>query len=148
MLDRAFRIRSASPPRRPRERPQRGIVAHRRRRASAPLPSWSELASGARTPRTASEGMSTFRFAALLLTVAAAVTLYVGHVHATQELASRIETARRANLELHLKRNRLQGEFDQRVSPGVVLERAHRLGLEPGLEYAFPIVLRGAQDGG
>lgn len=105
------------------------------------LPGWGELAAdGGHTPSPPQasaflEKVSTVRFALLLMAIAALFTLYVGHVHATQELAAEVAEARRANLRLHLKYNRLRGEFDRATGPAVVYQRARALGLEEGIEY-------------
>lgn len=72
---------------------------------------------------------------ALILVIAALFTLYVGHVHATQALLADLEGARRDNLRLHLKHNRLKGEFDRATGPAVIYERARALGLEEGVAY-------------
>lgn len=118
----------------------------RRRRAargkSTELPAWSDLAAGkggAAPSRPAESGFveatSTLRFAGLVLLLAAAFTLYVGHVHATQDLLADLEQVRRDNLRLHLKENRLRGAFDQATGPTVIYERARSLGLEEGIAY-------------
>jgi len=70
------------------------------------------------------------RFAALLLGLAVLFTLYVGHVHATQQVLMDVQTARQANHTLHLKHNRLKGEFDHATGPSVIYERARALGLQ------------------
>lgn len=65
----------------------------------------------------------------------AAFTLYVGHVHATKDLLGRVQDVRAENQRLHLKRNRLQGEFARKISPSVIYERARELGLEESVTY-------------
>ena len=130
--------------------------AKRRRRKSAKsqpagtaLPGWKELGqkgAGAtrkttRAPKPSLvDGVPTFRFAALILAACALFTLYVGHVYATQELVSEVQTLRKENGHLVLKRNRLAGEFDRMTSPSVILDRADALGLEPGSEYGPTII--------
>jgi hypothetical protein len=102
---------------------------------------WKDLARGGRRAprgkRSASrfDGISTFRFALLLFAVAAGFTLYVGHVHATQDLVAEVQQVRRENMRLHLQYNRLKGEFDGATGPVEVYDRARALGLEEGIAY-------------
>lgn len=116
-------------------------VPRGQRKAPAALPGWKDLARGKneRTARRAADGfmarVSTLRFALLILAIAGGFTLYVGHVHATQNVLAELQQARQANLQLHLKYNRLKGEFDRATSPTVVYRRARQLGLEEGLAY-------------
>lgn len=106
------------------------------------LSSWKALANeNERTPvrpRASAaliEKVSTRRFVLLLLAVAAVFTLYVGHVHATQDLAAELQQVRKENLKLHLKLNRLKGDFDRATGPAVIYQRARALGLEESFEY-------------
>lgn len=105
------------------------------------LPNWRDLAtSNERAPSRSRLGahvdkVSTVRFGLLLLAVAAVFTLYIGHVHATQDVLVKLQQQRRANLQLHLKRNQLKGEFDRATGPAVVYQRARAEGLEEGIEY-------------
>ncbi|HMB90521.1 MAG TPA: hypothetical protein VKP65_06720 [Rhodothermales bacterium] len=105
------------------------------------LPGWKELASsnGRVKDRPAAgafmEKVSTVQFALLLLFVAVSITLYVGHVQATQEVLSEMQQARKENLRLHLKLNRLKGDFDRTTGPAVVYQRAKEIGLEEGIAY-------------
>ncbi len=71
----------------------------------------------------------------LILAVAALVTLYVGHVHASQNLLTEVQQLRRENLNLHLKYNRLKGSFDEVASPARIYARAHDLGLVEDVTY-------------
>ncbi len=110
-------------------------------RRPARLPGWKELTAGnerssARRPLGALAGkVSTMQFAMLVLVLAGAVTLYVGHVQATQDLLAEVQHARRENQRLHLKLDRLRGEFDRATGPAVVYRRARALGLEEGIVY-------------
>lgn len=88
------------------------------------------------------EKVSTVQFALLLLFVAASITLYVGHVHATQEVLSEMQQAKKENLRLHLKLNRLRGDFDRATGPAVVYQRAKEIGLEEGIAYGPTITER------
>jgi hypothetical protein len=105
------------------------------------LPGWSDLAKSnqraSATGRGATflERISTTRFAVLIVALAILFTTYVGHVHATQNLLANVQQLRRENLELHLKYNRLKGDFDRMVGPGVIYERAGRLGLVEDATY-------------
>lgn len=99
------------------------------------LPGWSDLAG---TGSRSQEGgflarLSTVRFALVVLAIAGACALYVGHVHATQRLLSQVEAARQENRRLHLKQRRLQSAFDEATAPSVIYRRAKALGLEEGL---------------
>lgn len=111
-------------------------------RKGSKLLGWADL-SGAnqrmpKRPPTADRfaRVTTGQFVVLVLFVAACFTAYVGHVYATQELAANLQQARRANLRLHLRYDRLKGEFDQATGPAVVYDRARALGLEEGYAYA------------
>lgn len=90
-----------------------------------------------RAPRAnpALQSVSTKRFGLVVLLIAALFTLYIGHIHATQDLLSALQQTRRENLQLHLKYNRLKGEFDRVTGPAVIYERADALGLKEGFAY-------------
>jgi len=110
------------------------------------LPSWTDLEPSQNRRRSSSEGtflenVSTLRFSLLILAVAGVFTLYVGHVHATTDLYNQLQQAQSENQRLHLKHNRLQGEFDQRVGPSVIYDRARALGLRGSVTYGPPITV-------
>lgn len=113
------------------------------RRHGTALPGWKDLSDSPSTQKRGSgsflEQVSTVRFALIVLALAAAFTAYVGHVHATQDVLARVQEARRTNQTLHLKHNRLKGEFDRATGPAVIHERARALGLEESLAYGPPI---------
>jgi cell division protein FtsB len=118
-------------------------LAWRRRPSRAALPGWQDLEAGKQTqgPRQPPAGaflerISVLRFGLLLLLIVVALAAYVGHVHATQQLLADVQQARQDNLRLHLKHNRLKGEFDQATGPAVIYERARALGLEDDITYA------------
>jgi len=103
------------------------------------MPTWRELESsenrrarqdGKKPPFL--EGLSTRKFGLLLVLVAAAFTLYVGHVHSTDDLLSDVQRLRRENHRLHLKYNRLKGEFDRITGPAEIRQRARALGFVEG----------------
>lgn len=118
--------------------------AHRRV-ASTPrnaLPSWHDLATGEKERHrlrarhvTFLETISTARFGMLILAVAAAFTVYVGHVHATQDLLADVQVVRKENLRLHLQYNRLKGDFDRATGPALIYRQASALGLQEGIAY-------------
>jgi hypothetical protein len=118
-------------------------LAWRRRPNRAKLPGWGDLEAGQQTqgPQQPPAGaflerVSLLRFGLLLLLVVGGLAAYVGHVHATQQLLADVQEARQDNLRLHLKHNRLKGEFDQATGPAVIYERARALGLEEDIAYA------------
>lgn len=109
------------------------------------LPGWTDLEtptnkrSSERSDETFLREVSTIRFAAIVLLVAAAFIFYVGHVHATKDLLGQVQEVRAENQRLHLKRNRLQGEFARKTSPSVIHERAQDMGLEESVTYGPPV---------
>ncbi len=110
------------------------------------LPSWTDLEPSRNRRRSTSEdtfleNVSTLRFSLLILAVAAVFTLYVGHVHATTDLYNQLQQAQTENQRLHLKHNRLQGEFGRRVGPSVIYKRARELGLRGSVTYGPPITV-------
>jgi hypothetical protein len=122
-----------------KKRPASAYVQSGAGRASA-LPSWKELARGKNErgpirPPSFLAPVSTGRFILIVLALAVTFTAYVGHVHATQNLYSELETMRRDNIRMHLKLNRLQGEFDRVTGPAVIYEQARALGLLEGYSY-------------
>ncbi len=129
----------------PAKAPARARTTQRTKAAASPsgLPSWGDLAAKkgvatrpARAPKAGLvAGVPTLRFALLVAAVCALLTLYVGHVYATQALAAEVQQLQRENDRLVLKHNRLQGEFDRMTSPSVILGRAEALGLASGSEY-------------
>lgn len=114
---------------------------NRRNGRTSALPGWNDLSnankhtSGGNRDATLLARIPTNRFALLIISLAVLFTAYVGHVHATQDLLADVQQLRRANLTLHLKYNRLKGDFDRMVGPGVIYERANRLGLVEDVSY-------------
>jgi cell division protein FtsL len=103
------------------------------------LPSWRQLESsenrrskGGSSSNLFLERLSTKKFGLLLVVVAAAFTLYVGHVHSTDDLLSEVQRLRRENHQLHLKYNRLKGEYDRLTGPVEIRRRARALGFIDG----------------
>lgn len=107
----------------------------RRKGGSDVLPGWSDLTRANQRTHGAGKGVGllenvpTRRFALLVASIAILCTMYVGHVHATQDLLADVQEVRRENLRLHLKYNRLKGEFDRMTGPAAIYERAGRMGL-------------------
>jgi hypothetical protein len=112
--------------------------------AAAP-PEAAEAPEGFGVPQRAARGflarVSTVRFALAVLACAALFTLYVGHVHATQALLVNVQAARQTNRTLHLKHNRLKGDYDRATGPAVIARRAEALGLEHRLVVGPPLAL-------
>lgn len=112
---------------------------------TATLPGWTDLAGKNRLRRGRAaghpllDGVSTSRFAVMIVAIAVLITLYVGHVHATQDLLAEVQQQRQENLRLHLKHNRLKGEFDRMVGPAVIYERARAQGLVEEPDFGPPI---------
>ena len=132
-----------------RKQQGRGKKPTRRKSSTGAFPSWRDLATGnerdAQRPHTLAQidKVSTARFGLVLLAVATLFTLYIGHVHATQDLLDELQQARRANLQLHLQHNRLKGTFDQATGPAVVYQRAGAMGLEEGIVYGPTVKMEG-----
>jgi len=110
------------------------------------LPGWTDLdrPKNRRRPERSGdesflEQISTVRFALVVLVLAGAFTLYVGHVHATRSLLEDVQELRAENKRLHLKRNRLKGQFARKTSPSVIHDRARELGLRASVTYGPPI---------
>lgn len=131
--DTRYRLRKARPsPGRPRSVPPGSNGGHS---TSKGLPGWNDLdGSNERTrPRSGRssvlERVSTTRFTLLVAGLALLFTVYIGHVHATQNLLNELQQERSENLRLHLKYNRLKGDFDEMVGPSAIYQRARSLGL-------------------
>jgi hypothetical protein len=86
------------------------------------------------------DAVPTLRFALLLALACAALTLYVGHLYASQSLVDEVQELRRENLRLVMQQNRLRGEFDRMTAPAVILQRADAIGLRASGEYA-PVII-------
>ncbi len=75
-------------------------------------------------------------FTAGVTLVAVVLTLYIGHIYATQELVNNLETQRREGLELRSERARLMGKVAEATKPTTIYRWAAELGLEEGGPYA------------
>lgn len=128
--------RTASRQQQAKQAPPKG-----RKRSADALPGWRDLTKSnkreERRPRavTSIDNVSTLRFGMVLLALATVFTLYIGHVHATQDVLAEVQRARRANLQLHLELNHLKGDFDRATGPSIVYQRARAMGLEEGIAY-------------
>lgn len=137
--------RRRQPSSRSRKRSSGDGAASNWSRHGTALPSWTDLEPPTNKRRrepsddTFLEEVSTIRFAVAVLLLAGAFTLYVGHVHATKDLLGKVQEVRAENQRLHLKRNRLQGEFARKTSPSVIYERARELGLRESVTYGPPV---------
>lgn len=118
------------------------------------LPGWEQVASAVNNRRKATPApleektwlaISTPKFVLGLLAVVAVFTVYVGHVHATQDLLAAVQAERRANHRLHLQYNRLKGDFDRATGPALIYERARALGLEEGTTFGPTIQVEPTQ---
>jgi len=130
----------------PRSADRSGPEADGWTRHGTALPGWADLEPSTNRKRTASDdtflqNVSTGRFALVILAVAGLFTLYVGHVHATTDLYNQLQQAQKANQQLHLKHNRLEGAYDRRTGPSVIYERARELGLRESVSYGAPITV-------
>jgi hypothetical protein len=129
-----------------------GAASTRWSRHGTALPNWSDLDPKRNQSLQDDDGdgsflqrVSTVRFALGVLAVAALFTLYVGHVHATQQLLSDVQQARSVNQTLHLKHNRLKGAYDRKTGPSVIYERARELGLRERLPRSPVLTLDESQ---
>lgn len=120
-------------------------TAHRRV-SGGRLPDWSELGGKATAPRAGRvekrlARVRTSRIVAALVLFALVFVAYEAHVYATKDALEAVQAARAENARLHLKLNRLKGEFDAATSPAVVVERAQALGLVEGIGYGATLRL-------
>ncbi len=139
----APRSRAEQPPTQNKKRTRKSGKDH------ATLPSWKQLESkkNRRIKRDSGPSpflgaVSTLRFALVLAAIATAFTLYVGHVHATHDILAKTEAARKENHRLHLKYNRLKGDFDRMTGPAEIHRRANALGFVEDAAYGATITLK------
>jgi hypothetical protein len=128
-------------------RPEKARPEYTPASPSADFPTWKDLAADngrELSARQEREGrlatVPTVRLAGLIGLLALLFTGYVGHVHATQELAGRVQSLQRRNLTLHLTYNQVKGRFDQATAPSVIYERTRPLGLSEAIPDGFPIL--------
>ncbi len=126
----------------------RASTVKAKKRVAESLPSWQDLDTRA-AQQPVNQGLgarfleqvSTVRLLVVILAIAVVFTAYVGHIHATQALLTDVQDVRRENMQLHLKYNRLKGDFDRATGPEVISRRAEALGLQPGAAFGPVIVL-------
>lgn len=80
--------------------------------------------------------ISTLRFGLVIFIIAGLLTLYIGHVHSSQDLLAELNTLNRENVRLHLQHNRLVADYNASIGPSVIHQRVPALGLQRGFEYA------------
>jgi cell division protein FtsB len=148
-----------------RPKTSRQVSARRGRATTAPppargreragLPGWGELETKSGTPKPAAtrqprkaaarpgiiDRIPTLRFVLAVALVCVSFTVYVGHIYATQNLASELQTLRKQNTRLHLKHDRLRGEFDRLHGPSLILEKARGIGLVENPAYGPTILV-------
>jgi hypothetical protein len=110
------------------------------RAPEAAVPGWDALTHSmprsAKTARAANQtSLTTARYTLWLTGLALAFTLYVGHVHATQQVYESLHALKKENLHLHLQLDQLRGELDRTAGPAVLYPKARRLGLKEGASY-------------
>ena len=133
---------------RPRASRSATPAAHSRPRATnGAMPGWSALEEGNRREGSRKNGwdvmldsVPTMRLSLMIISAGIVLALYVGHVHATQQLAAGVQEMSEDNLTLHLRYNRVKGAFDRASGPSVIYERARRLGLSESLPNGYPVI--------
>lgn len=81
--------------------------------------------------------ISTLRFGLTVFAIAAAFTIYIGHVYQSQDLLNEINIQRRENVRLHLQHNRTLAEYNAATGPSVIYRRVQTLGLQDRPEYEY-----------
>ncbi len=80
--------------------------------------------------------VSTLQFGIIIFLLAGILTVYIGHIHTSQDLLAEINSQRKENVRLHLQHKQLVADYNAIVGPSVIYRRAENLGLERGHEYA------------
>lgn len=81
--------------------------------------------------------ISTLRFGLVVFAIAAAFTIYIGHVYQSQDLLDEINLQRQENVRLHLQHNRALAEYNAATGPSVIYRRAQTLGLQERPEFEY-----------
>ena len=81
--------------------------------------------------------ISTLRFGLMVFAIAAAFTIYIGHVYQSQDLLDEINIQSRENVRLHLQHNQTLAEYHAATGPSVIYRRAQTLGLEDRPEFEY-----------
>jgi hypothetical protein len=143
----ATAIRRSKPRgRQPQHAPTRKKTLSRTPSVPSDLPGWEDLARPNRQSLAVDAGgpldsTTLIRYTGYVLLAALAVTLYVGHVNATEHLYANVHTLQKENLRLHMQRDQLKGHFDRLTGPTVIYRQAQELGLEEGYAYGPTILL-------
>jgi hypothetical protein len=133
-----------APPKRKKKVSGRGPVRGSQRNVgsgshphSSSGPGWTDLKAfnnerveASQEPDSGFRALSTLRFAIGVLAVVGLITVYVGHVYATETLLTELQHVRQEKLVLSLEYNALKGDYDRKIGPGVIFDRARKLGLE------------------
>lgn len=116
--------------------------------ASIDAPGWNDLktSENGRTGSKFKDGkllstLSTVKTSLGILAAAALMSLYVGHVQATQELVNDVYQARKENLSLSTLLDKKLGEYDSKIGPAMIYPRAYELGLKEGRGTEEPVVV-------
>jgi hypothetical protein len=104
------------------------------------VPGWDALTHAVprkpnRLQTDTAPSLTTARYTLWLTAIALAVTLYVGHVHATQQVFETLHALKKESLHLHLQLDQLRGELDRTAGPAVLYPKARRLGLKEGAAF-------------
>ncbi len=126
------KYRSTQPSNRQRQVVDRAMMSFR---------SWQRLTViDETTPKTrVIARIPTLYFGMVIFFIAGVLTIYIGHIHRTQDLLGEISIQRRENVRLHLQHNRLVADFNASIGPSVIYERGADLGLQRGHEFAGTI---------
>ena len=113
------------------------------------LPSWNDLSdskskktkrkASRKRSKTANEQLSTARVGLIIFVSALLLGTYVSHVFATQDTLTHLEQVQRDNLRLQLEYNQKKANFDRRISPTEIYQRAQELGLQEGTSFGQSI---------
>jgi len=112
----------------------------------AELPGWHALNNQQRSVGASKQGTrqssKTMAILGLVVGICVLLTLYVGHVLATEATLEELRAERARNVRLNLKYNRLKGAFDRRTGPAVIYRRGAALGLEQTPHYGPTIIVK------
>ena len=116
--------------------------------APGTLPSWSDLADSQIIQQNARPdvdnwfgAVSTARFVVIILALATVITLYVGHVFATQDLLTEVQQLRSEQLALEMTFDKLEGELHHVTGPEEIFAAANELGLTDRVHRGTPIII-------
>ena len=121
--------------------------------ASIDAPGWKDLktAENGRIDSKLKDGqllstLSTVKTSLGILAAAVLMSLYVGHVQATQDLVNEVYQARKENLSLSTFLDKKQGEYNSKIGPAAIYPRAYELGLKEGRGTEQPVVVGARQN--